>query len=239
MAKSTPKKVCNADGTLENQDVTKPNQARYARGFTLHHMIDKVVLRDFWNTLLLVRDHEAIAWYAEIIGASADIRARINHRITRSLPPDLEEADLKPLAESIIWQPFNLFQGPANEPRPGHAPDPHHTPKSFKRADHFDFPPVCDPHGKRVNDLWLAYGHMTTFIAQQDQAKGPLNACLHLLAKVAGLGVIQARDVNWFAVEQPLFWSMSPLQRQQLYDACMAIGVGANGNEVYQSLFGG
>ena len=55
-------------------------------------------------------------------------------------------------------------------------------------------------------------------------AGGPApDDCLDLLEQVAEYELIPAEDVNWFALNQPHFWGMTPIQRRQFFQACMQL----------------
>jgi hypothetical protein len=158
------------------------------------------------------------------------------------------------LREAICCQRYNLFEGPNNQFRPPHAPDLNPDGMTRRTIEQitgitrptivelrqatgflsFDFPIVAPPHGERAWTLWRAFGLMTAFVAG-----GPADECLNLLQSVAGLDIIPAYDVNWFALQQPLFWRLnSPQERRQFFDACIQTGWNTDGNQVYAQLHG-
>jgi hypothetical protein len=206
-------------------------------GLVLHHMIGWSELRRFWNTLLTHHDPDVLIQYLQIVGFDDPrlgwiVCELLAHRIQDFAQVDLMAVDT--LAQSLAWQPYNLFEGPRN--RPVHAPDPTDCLVHFPLSTAFDYPIVVPPHGARAQTLWRAYGFMCQFNDSGGTNMVAMAECFRLLSSVSDLGVIPAYDVNWFALAQARFWSLSLPQRRVFFTTCQQRGWQTSGDQVYAEL---
>jgi hypothetical protein len=227
----------DANGRWQGERPNQPVGWRTVPATTLHHMIDWAALGDFWNRLITDGRPADITRYLEIAGFEgnprhilAEIQAARMHQFRAT---DLVAHDN--LAAAICWQRYNLFEGPPWQYRPVHSPAPEVILRHFADlgATTFDFPIVVPPHGFRANTLYRAFLQMTAFI--DSGAAGPLAECLRLLAEVCHLDVIPAYDVNWFALPKASFLALTPLQRQQFFQACFRHGWNSTAAQVDQA----
>jgi hypothetical protein len=230
-----------ADGRLLGGQ-NRPNQPLgwHVIPFTVfHHMIDWAVLRSFWNELVARRQRTPMIEYLDIAGFEGNAEAIVDEvlagRILQVRATDRMAYDS--LAMALCWQCYNLFEGPDSRFRPGHSPPPEQMLQHFAHvgATTFDFPIVVPPHGQRANTLHRVFQSMTAFVGSG--AAGPLAQALQLLAPLSHLGAIPAYDVNWFGATKAHFLALSPVQRQQFFQACFRHGWTTDGEQVYAQLF--
>ncbi|MEM9826215.1 MAG: hypothetical protein AAF958_06485 [Planctomycetota bacterium] len=197
------------------------------QGNTAHHMISQDTLRKVWNAMngLEAREHQQR--YLEVIGfgSHGDID-RVLAAADAQTVLQMGQLTRDQLDSSLSWQDFNLFQGPANQFRPPHSPDPKGPGEIVKFFEKwnvtFDFPIVGPPHGRRAKTLFDASLVYRQFIEAASKGSPSRNEMLRLreaiesVSSVSHLPIIPRHDVNWFAVSQPLFVIMSPKQRQEL-----------------------
>lgn len=231
-----------ADGTYRGNE--RPNRPEgWSQGWVLHHMIDWAVLRELWNALVRRRMRPQLVRYLWIVGY--DHAHERDHLADLACGGGLQNAGLMTtdsLAMCLCWQRYNLFEGPRSENRRPHASDPTYL-LNLPGATTYDFPVVAPPHGHRAQTLWRAFQHLQAFLGtvQSTQpAAVELNRALDLLESVRDLEIIPRHEVNWFAVSKKRFWGMTVPQRQEFFNACMAVGLNeADGDAVYVQLFDG
>ena len=213
------------DGRLQPGSRPQRPLAMPPPSHVLNHMIPRVALISFWNELLTNAQHDPITQlqpmvrYMEIVGFvnAGPVATEILANGVQNLSLD----DQMILEQVLIWQCYNLFEGPGSDFRPGHSPPPERVMQHFAAlgATTYDYPITIQPHCARAQILWGAFGHMEDF-----NAPGPApDDCLDLLEQVAEYEWIPAEDVNWFALNQPHFWGMTPIQRRQFFQECMHI----------------
>lgn len=242
----------NNNGEFEGRRPSvPPHIRRQSTGWELNHIIPWESLRCFWDELARRGNGQHILQYLRIVGAGAEvdgfddaIRTRVARWIegrnmprSTALPPGDFKNQLDILDQVICWQPYNLFEGPNEGNRPGHAPPPANMAGQLARRGTYDFPPSAQEHVDRGDRLEELFDHMTRYI---HHGSG-FNRCLAALESVPECEsqVIPRRDFNWFGLPMRDFEAMvDPNQRQRFFDACWNEGRwAANGCRVYTRLF--
>jgi len=229
----------HADGTLLGGG-SRPNRPLgwcNEPGAILHHMIDWAALRGFWNRLVSDGRQAAMERYVSIAGFEGNAAWIVNEVLNGRIHDvrDNDRMAYDSLAMALCWQCYNLFEGPPAAFRPAHSPDPGEYLLHFADlgANSFDFPIVAPPHGLRANTLYRAFLQMASYNGGGGQ--GALQACLDLLESVSDLDVIEAYDINWFALPKTQFLDLTPSQRQRFFRGCRRFAWRATDDQVAEA----
>jgi hypothetical protein len=127
------------DPRIGSAEIAAPRSWRAdLRGYALHHIIPKTILRDAWDRLVTVfldsqwpEARTAVRQYLLLCGVRAPnlenlidrIRAvqRAQRRASHHELPLLESYELEPIRTAVIWPPWDLVAGPEGKFR---ADDP-------------------------------------------------------------------------------------------------------------------
>jgi hypothetical protein len=221
----------------------KPRKPADWPGGVYHHIIPWNVLREFWNILVanvmpieptkkkgkryVGHQRKQMERYLKVVGFEENahfvVAAIWDDKFRHLNSPITDDLDWR-----LCWQPFNLVRGPAN--RPGHAPDP---------GENADFPPMAPPNGFRAMELNRACAMMQAYIDSEGSVT-QLEQALELLEDVAARyqDVVPEYDVNWYALRQDRFWSMTNVQRREFAEACMRQRGLADPEEIYELVVG-